>query len=266
MKKIGYYAGWGDRRACGTNVAPEQIDWTGFTGVHFAFATISQSMQIQLADEDVPLLKQLVAQKSSHPSMQVIIAVGGWDFSELQPTRDLFSLMIASSSTRATFISSVKAFLTQFNLDGIDIDFGEPQILLMHKSGVEISIEYPSAIERAAPATDTPNLTSFFQEMRTALGTKIISCATPAGFWFLRGFEINKIAKSVSYLNMMSYDYHGPWDTNVTDQAPVTNPHTSIRDMRDSALLYIRAGIDLSIGTLSNALFIPISVMLIMMQ
>jgi hypothetical protein len=46
----------------------------------------------------------------------------------------------------------------------------------------------------------------------------------------------------------IAYDYHGPWDTNVTDQAPVTNPHTSLLDMHASALLYIRAGIDLSKG------------------
>ncbi|KAJ7121425.1 hypothetical protein C8R44DRAFT_853060 [Mycena epipterygia] len=229
IRKIGYYAGWGDRRACGTNVAPDETNWAGFTGAHFAFATISQGLEIQLDDVDAPLLQQLVGQKTNFPGLQVIIAVGGWDFSEDDPTRDLFSVMISTSSARATFISSVKAFLTQFGLDGIDIDF-----------------EYPSAIERAAPATDTPNLTSFFQELRAALPTQVISCATPAGYWFLQGFQIDKIAASVSYLNMMSYDYHGPWDTNVTDQAPVTNPHTSILDMHDSASLYIRAGINLN--------------------
>ncbi|KAF7339160.1 Glycoside hydrolase [Mycena venus] len=238
MRKIGYYAGWGNRRACGTNVAPNQINWSGFTGAHFAFATISQGLQIQLADADTPLLQQLVGQKANFPELKVIIAVGGWDFSELDPTRDLFSVMISSPSNRATFISSVKSFLTQFGVDGIDIDF-----------------EYPSAIERAAPATDTPNLTSFFQELRTALPTQIISCATPAGYWFLKGFEIDKIAKSVTYLNMMSYDYHGPWDTNVTDQAPVTNPHTSILDMHDSASLYVRAGINLNIVNLGMAYY-----------
>ena len=48
---------------------------------------------------------------------------------------------------------------------------------------------------------------------------------------------------------VLAYDYHGPWDTNVTGQAPVTNPHTSILDMRDSVLLYVRAGIDMSKGS-----------------
>jgi chitinase len=95
----------------------------------------------------------------------------------------------------------------------------------------------------------------------------MMAVATPAGYWFLKGFEIDKIASSVTYMNMMckrssvlrsyisyasvAYDYHGPWDTNVTDQAPVTNPHTSILDIEQSALLYVRAGIDLSIGELT---------------
>ncbi|KIJ39630.1 glycoside hydrolase family 18 protein [Sphaerobolus stellatus SS14] len=140
--------------------------------------------------------------------------------------------MIEHPTSRGIFISSIAAFLVSYGLDGIDIDF-----------------EYPGAIERNAPATDTPNLTAFFSEMKGELpaGT-IISIATPAGYWFLKGFEINKIAKSVTYMNMMSYDYHGQWDTNVTGQAPVTNPHTSILDMKDSVLLYTRAGIDLSTG------------------
>lgn len=47
MRKIGYYAGWGDRRTCGVNIAPSDIDWTGFTGAHFAFATISQGLALR---------------------------------------------------------------------------------------------------------------------------------------------------------------------------------------------------------------------------
>ncbi|KAJ6600740.1 hypothetical protein B0H10DRAFT_2230831 [Mycena sp. CBHHK59/15] len=228
MRNIGYYAGWADRRPCGV-IAPNQIDWSGYTHAHFAFAVISQASEIALASADAGLLQQLVAQKSANPALKVLIAVGGWDFSEGDPTRNVFSVMIGSAATRAAFIASAKTFLTTYELDGIDIDF-----------------EYPGAIERDAPATDTPNLTQFFTELRAALPSAIISCATPAGYWFLKGFEIDLIVKSVDYLNMMSYDYHGPWDTNVRDQASVASPHTSLADMKVSALLYTRAGIDLS--------------------
>jgi len=38
-------------------------------------------MCVELDDADVPLLQSLVAQKANNPGMQVLIAVGGWDFS-----------------------------------------------------------------------------------------------------------------------------------------------------------------------------------------
>ncbi|KAJ6505220.1 glycoside hydrolase [Mycena sanguinolenta] len=144
--------------------------------------------------------------------------------------------MVGSSANRATFIKSIVATIKLLSLDGID-------------SLGHLRAEYPSAIERNAPATDTPSLTAFFSELRSELPSQyLISIATPAGYWFLKGFEIDKIVGNVSYINMMSYDYHGPWDTNVTDQAPVTNPHTSLLDIEASVELYVRAGIDLSIG------------------
>lgn len=31
----------------------------------------------------------------------------------------------------------------------------------------------------------------------------ILVIATPAGYWFLKGFEINKIAASLTYINMV---------------------------------------------------------------
>ncbi|KAF7335109.1 Glycoside hydrolase family 18 protein [Mycena venus] len=213
-RKIGYYQGSAVKRVAGCNpVSPAQLDLKGYTHVHYAFATISQGLEIQITDDDNGPLQDLVNRKKDVTGLKVLIAIGGWDFSEDDGTKDLFTVMIESSTNRATFINSVKSFLEVWGLDGIDIDF-----------------EYPAAIERDAPAT-----------------------ATPAGYWFLKGFEINKIASSVSYMNMMSYDYHGDWDVNVTGQAPVTNPHTSILDMEDSVKLYIRAGIDMSIVNLGLA-------------
>ncbi|KAJ7841244.1 hypothetical protein B0H13DRAFT_1910385 [Mycena leptocephala] len=148
MRHMGYYEGWAAKRPCGA-VSP------------------SQGMEIQLSANDAPLLKELVAQKKFYPNLKVSIAVGGWAFSEDDATRDLFSVMIASASTRATFITSVKKFISTYSVDGFDIDF-------------ELA-EYPGAVERSAPATDTPNLTAFFKELRAALPSGIlISCAAPA--------------------------------------------------------------------------------------
>ncbi|KAH6888344.1 glycoside hydrolase [Coprinopsis sp. MPI-PUGE-AT-0042] len=143
------------------------------------------------------------------------------------PTRTIFSKMLATSSSRATFISSVKSFIGNYGLNGVDID-----------------LEYPAAQERAAPAEDTPNLTSLFSEMRSSLGTgTIISLATPAGYWFLRGFQLDKIQNSLDYFNMMSYDYHGPWDLNVSGEDGTAKPQTDTRDITTSMNLYKRIGV-----------------------
>ncbi|KAH6896371.1 glycoside hydrolase superfamily [Coprinopsis sp. MPI-PUGE-AT-0042] len=135
--------------------------------------------------------------------------------------------MLANSSSRATFISSVKSFIGNYGLNGVDID-----------------LEYPAAQERAAPAEDTPNLTSLFSEMRSSLGTgTIISLATPAGYWFLRGFQLDKIQNSLDYFNMMSYDYHGPWDLNVSGEDGTAKPQTDTRDITTSMNLYKQIGV-----------------------
>jgi chitinase len=62
-------------------------------------------------------------------------------------------------------------------------------------------------MERQAPPDDIPNLTIFFKEFRAGLGSSLISLATPAGYWFLQGFEMQKIAANLDFINMMSYDY-----------------------------------------------------------
>lgn len=102
LRKIGYYAGWGNRRVnCSdSNVSPDQIDFTGYTHAQFAFATISQALTIrsslrlysfsssdylirwkEVTSDDDLLLRQLVAQKTRYSGLNVLIAVGGWDFS-----------------------------------------------------------------------------------------------------------------------------------------------------------------------------------------
>ena len=52
----------------------------------------------------------------------------------------------------------------------------------------------------------------------------------------------------LALIEVIAYDYHGPWDAQ--SPAPVTNPHTSIKDMRDSVLLYRRAGIAMEKGVI----------------
>ncbi|KAF9457380.1 glycoside hydrolase superfamily [Collybia nuda] len=226
-RKIGYYASWASRRKC-QPFGPENLDLTGYTHVIYAFVNISPLLELSMTGPDENILKGLVARKTDFPNVKILFAVGGWAFSTEDATRTIFTTMVSTAASRTKFVAAVKQFLVRYKLDGVDIDF-----------------EYPSAMERNAPASETPNLTAFFQELRSSLpSSAIISIAAPAGYWFLKGFEINKLQNYVTFINMMSYDYHGPWDRNVQENG-TAKPHTSAQDIEDSIRLYKRAGIDL---------------------
>ena len=52
----------------------------------------------------------------------------------------------------------------------------------------------------------------------------------------------------MALIEVIAYDYHGAWDAQT--QMPVTSPHTSILDIRESVLLYRRAGIAMEKGVI----------------
>ncbi|KAJ3515636.1 hypothetical protein NLJ89_g1634 [Agrocybe chaxingu] len=227
-RKVGYYAGWAATRGCNPVGVP-QLVLTGFTHVIYSFAEIRQDMTIGFENpSDYPRLQELVT-KAASTSTQVLVAVGGWTFSQ-GATKDRFSTMIESAANRAAFTASCNQFINQYNVAGIDIDF-----------------EYPASVERQGPPSDTPNLTTFFREFRAGLGSsRTITIATPAGYWFLKGFEMDKIAPNLDFINMMSYDYHGPWDATIPSEDGTAKPQSSVLDMIDSTLLYVKAGVNMN--------------------
>ncbi|KAK1225534.1 hypothetical protein PQX77_011524 [Marasmius sp. AFHP31] len=122
-RKVGYYAGWAAKRSCDP-VTVAQLDLSDLTHVIYAFAIIKTDGTIGFDDSaDSERLKELVT-KAAKTKTKVLVAVGGWTFSE-GATKDRFSVMIASSANRFKFINSVKSFISSYKLDGIDIDFDE---------------------------------------------------------------------------------------------------------------------------------------------
>jgi len=151
LRKIGYYAGWGNR---GTNcpefnVSPNQMDLSGYTHVHFAFAAISQDPSIRSSLQLCASLEPSYHINRGHKRWWHLVETTGrskttisrtqgvdccrrsgcivCDLSHITSLRwqfffsesDSFSSMTASPTSRATFINSVEAFLNKYELDGI---------------------------------------------------------------------------------------------------------------------------------------------------
>src|SRR5580700_5695339 len=90
------------------------------TRINYAFALIQGGRIVTESPVDGPNLTALAALHKENPSLQVLISVGGWlgsgGFSDASLTRE----------SRTQFIDSVIAFVEQYRLDGLDIDWEYP--------------------------------------------------------------------------------------------------------------------------------------------
>jgi chitinase len=162
---------------------------------------------------DAGNLATLIALKQENPSLEVLISVGGWLWS------GNFSDAALTAESRSRFIASVAAFVKQYNLDGLDIDW-----------------EYPGQIgagNRFRPE-DERNYTlllagirkRFNSEERTRGRHLLLTIAAGASDDFLEHTDMRQAARAVDTVNLMAYDYYEPGEEGVTgNHAPLyTDP------------------------------------------
>lgn len=196
-------------------IQPSEVAAAKITRINYAFANIQDGRMVAVSPADPPNLATLVALKQQNPSLQILISVGGWlwsgNFSDVALTRD----------SRSLFIDSVIAFLEQYKLDGLDIDW-----------------EYPGqagAGNRFRPE-DKQNYTLLLMELRRRFDRAqgklkhrlLLSVAAGASTEFLDHTEMNRVAKYVDSVNLMAYDYYEP------GSEPTTGNHAPLyRDPAD---------------------------------
>ena len=174
---------------------------------------------------------QLAELKAKAPHMKVIIAVGGWTLS------DNFSAVCSTPAGREAFASSLVNFLTTYRMfDGIDFDW-----------------EYPGGggeTGNAASPSDGANYASLLQLVRQkfdALGAQLgrryeISVAAPAGIDKIATFNLAGLTPSVDHFNLMSYDFHGTWETTTGHQSAFTGDAAGY-DIQTAVKAYLAAGV-----------------------
>ncbi|KAL8658049.1 MAG: hypothetical protein Q9226_001309 [Calogaya cf. arnoldii] len=239
-RTIGYYEGWSHTRSCDT-MSPEEIPIGSYTHLNFAFAFINPSTYaVAPMDQDqVGLYKRVTKLKSLNPGMQVWIAVGGWSMNTPltnkqdpdQATHDTFSNLAGSTAAQAKFFSSLISFMQNYGFDGVDIDW-----------------EYPVASERSGKKADYANAVTFLENLRKALGSSGhnygLSITLPSSYWYLQHFDIVKMAKTIDWFNMMSYDLHGTWDSTNKWIGPIVQAHTNLTEIDLALSLLWRNDID----------------------
>lgn len=241
MRSVAYFTSW-SAYARGLEVG--DMDPNLLTHVNFAFANVNSDGTIAVgdswADTEMPFgedtweqegvrghFGQLQKVKRQYPHLKVLISVGGWTWS------GNFSDMAASEEGRKRFADSAVSFLTRYGFDGIDIDW-------------EFPVEGGNGISHRPE--DGRNYTLLLQEVRSSLdrqGAKdgvryLLTVAGGPNVSFTRNTEIAEMMKSIDFMNIMTYDYHGAWDGRTGHNAPLyASDGLSVSDTVEA---YLKAG------------------------
>ncbi|KAH7123670.1 class V chitinase-like protein [Dendryphion nanum] len=205
-----YYPNWRIYR----DQPPVSLNFDVLSHVFYAFAWVKEDGTIYLSDEwadtqiDVPgageipgtkgCLNSFALLKKKYTMLRVILSVGGGGKGS-----EPFAGVAHSRSKRKRFAESAVELVTQFGIDGIDIDWEHPT----DSSQGEDYVKLLEVLREHLPA---PRYT--------------LSSALPAGEWALRHIDLEKASRYLDLVNLMSYDFSGPWVPKCGHQAQLFTP------------------------------------------
>ncbi|TID06522.1 Chitotriosidase-1 [Colletotrichum higginsianum] len=177
---------------------------------------------------DPGLYKSIGNVKARNPSLKIVIALGGWTFSDPGPWQKVFPTLASTKENRAIFIQNLIGFLSEYGYDGVDW-------------------EYPGADDRGGSEGDGENYTALLSELRDAINASgknyIVTFTAPSSYWYLRHFDLKGMEAQVDWINLMSYDLHGVWDSS----NPIGNQvlsHTNLTEIGHALDLFWRVGVE----------------------
>ncbi len=185
-----------------------EIDAAKLTHVNYAFANIVEGRVVEGFVKDAENLRVLTGLRATYPAFKVLVSVGGWTWS------GGFSEAAATPESRARFVASAVDFVRRHDLDGFDVDW-----------------EYPGLPGFGNPygPRDKANFTLLMAELRVALDadakprgrSALLTMAAGAFKQFLEQTEMDKVAASVDFVNLMTYDFR-------VEDDPVAGHHANL--------------------------------------
>jgi len=255
---VGYYTSWS---VYVRNYHVPDIPAEMISHVNYAFANISPTEgAIILGDPYADIdrfypgdswepdslrgcFHQLIILKAQYPHLKTLISVGGWTWSVY------FSDIALTEESRHTFAVSCAEFINEYDFDGVDIDWEYP-----------VSGGHPDNHYRPE---DRENYTLLLEELREQLDSLeqvnnrdyLLTIAAPANPNIIANIEVELIHQYLDWINVMTYDFHGPWDgpadvvTNfntplhVASDDPLEEPYHSSFNLEAAIQNYIDIGV-----------------------
>ncbi|KAL0093210.1 glycoside hydrolase family 18 protein [Phycomyces blakesleeanus] len=203
---VGYFPNWLYAR-----FPVSSIDFSKYTHINYAFAIMIKDATPEWTDPQQvsTQLPQLVTAAHAK-NAKVLISIGGWSGCLT------FSSMAADPTQRATFIAWNVAQVTNYKIDGIDIDWEYPG-----RQGAGCNV--------VSLENDANNFLTLLQELRKALDSSfgagkidITIAARVRTFDTSSGNmpDVSAFAAVIDRFNVMTYDINGAWNSTTGPNAP----------------------------------------------
>jgi chitinase len=212
IRRVCYFANWAQYGpTASTQFFPNDIDPFVCTHIVYAFAKLTGNKLAPYewndlsSDGVVGGYEKATNLKNTNPNLKILVAVGGWSLGV-----DPFHHVVNTAASRNEFVTSTIQYLRAHKLDGLDIDW-----------------EYPA--NRGSPADDKHKFSLLVEELRQAFNAEasgsnrlLLSAAVAAGKGEIdSAYEVATVAQNLDWINLMTYDIHGDWDTVTGHNSPL---------------------------------------------
>nr|XP_004659053.2 chitinase-3-like protein 2 [Jaculus jaculus] len=191
-KLVCYFTSWSAERQEPGTFTLEKLNPFLCSHLIYAFGTI-KSNRIGIDDGNAAALDHAIStHKATNPKLKILLCIGGYVFGSKG-----FHPMVDSPTSRLEFINSAIQFLRTHNFDGLDISWIYPD----RKDNAQFSV----LIHEIAEAFQKDSVDSTKARL-------LLTASVSSGRHMIdNSYQIKKLAEDVDFINLMSYDFHGPW-------------------------------------------------------
>jgi len=226
---VGYFTNWSQYRKRDCKFEVSDIDPNIFTHIIYGFGGVGwgddrNNPKFHLRPIEHNDLgpggqyQQFNGLKKKYPHLKTLLAIGGWSFNDPPEvagegsTAWVFTTMVEKRESRKYFIDQSISYLRANGFDGLDLDW-----------------EYPGDESRGGRPQDKQNFTLLCQEFIEAAeaeaaetGNDRLLLTMAAGAHKAETLELEKLALSLDFINLMTYDFNGAWAKYTGMNAPLT--------------------------------------------
>ncbi|XP_018313223.1 probable chitinase 3 [Mycetomoellerius zeteki] len=204
-----YMTSWALYRKGHGKFVPEHLDSSLCTDIVYAFAGLNpETLLVQPFDPWADIENNLYQRVTSIKGSRILLALGGWTDS----SGDKYSRLISSGVFRRKFVIAMTNFLKKHNFDGLSFEWSYPKC-------------WQSDCKKG-PDSDKPNFTKLMQELREEFNKQdppLLLAAALSGYKEVidKAYEVREISQVVDFMSIMTYDYHGSWESKLAHIAPL---------------------------------------------